>query len=236
MMEEERPVLYLIPCLLAEDTHDAVLPPGLKQVVASTRVFLAEDIRSARRFISSLKLGISIESLRFIELNKDTRPEEITPFLKNLKENAGVISEAGCPGIADPGALAVDIAHSLDIRVVPLTGPSSILLALMASGMNGQSFVFHGYLPIERDERLRKLKVLEKDAQSKQQTQIFIETPYRNNQMLESILSQLNPSLKLCIACRITAPDEYIRTLTIAGWKKGGLPDLHKKPCIFLLG
>jgi 16S rRNA (cytidine1402-2'-O)-methyltransferase len=235
-MEQPSHKLYLIPSLLAEHTHEFVLPPGLKEIIQVTKIYFVEEVKTARRFISSLKLGIVIDSLTFIDLNKDTTYEQLFPHLYKLRENAGVLSEAGCPGIADPGSLAVEIAHSLGMQVVPLVGPSSILLALMASGFSGQSFAFHGYLPIDKDERLKRLRILEKDVLSKKQTQLFIETPYRNNQMMESILKNLNPALKLCIACNITAPDEYIKTRSIAEWKKNPLPDLHKKPCMFLLG
>lgn len=236
MMESPERKLYLIPNLLADDTHSSVLPQQISEIMANTRIFFVENVKTTRRFISSLKLGIVIDSLTFIELDKYTTYEQLFPQLYQLKENAGIISEAGCPGIADPGSLAVEIAHALNIKVIPLVGPSSILLALMASGFSGQSFAFHGYLPIDKDERVKKLRLLEKDALAKKQTQLFIETPYRNNQMLESILKNLNPALKVCLACNITAPDEFIKTKSIAEWKKGTLPDLHKKPCMFLLG
>jgi len=178
----------------------------------------------------------SLDALILHSLNKHTRPEEVSNYLSSADKgkNIGVVSEAGCPGIADPGADVVKIAHSKGIKVVPLVGPSSILLALMASGFNGQSFSFHGYLPKERGERIRKLKELERTAQQKDQTQLFIETPFRNQHLLEDILTNCSPATPLCIACDITLPSEFIRTQYIAEWKKK-VPDINKRPAIFLL-
>ncbi|GAA4401830.1 SAM-dependent methyltransferase [Nibrella viscosa] len=231
------PTLYLIPTVLADGTAEQVLPPQVREVIARTDVFFAENIRTARRFISSLKVGKVIDELTFYELTKDTPEAETRQQLQDLlKQNrdAGVMSEAGCPGVADPGAVAVGIAHKLGMTVVPLVGPSSILLALMASGMSGQSFVFHGYLPIDRQDRGRTLRHLEKEARQRQQTQIFIETPYRNNQLLSDILNTCQPDSRLCIACNLTAHDALVRTLTVREWKTSP-PDLHKKPTVFLL-
>ncbi|GAA4457541.1 SAM-dependent methyltransferase [Nibrella saemangeumensis] len=231
------PTLYLIPTVLAEETAEQVLPTQVREVIGHTDVFFAEDIRTARRFISSLKLGKVIDDLTFYELSKDTPEAETRQQLQTVLEqnrNAGVMSEAGCPGVADPGAVVVGFAHRLGIKVVPLVGPSSILLALMASGMSGQSFVFHGYLPIDRQDRGRTLRHLEKEARQRQQTQIFMETPYRNNQLLSDILTNCQPDSRLCIACNLTAPDALVRTLTIREWK-AAQPDLHKKPTVFLL-
>lgn len=230
-------MLYLIPTILAEDTAGQVLSPQIREVIEHTDVFFAENIRTARRFISSLKTGKVIDELTFYELNKDTPEADTRKQLQELQKHnqqAGVMSEAGCPGVADPGAVAVSIAHKLDMTVVPLVGPSSILLALMASGLSGQSFVFHGYLPIDRQDRGRTLRHLEKEAQQRQQTQIFIETPYRNNQLLNDILTTCQPDSRLCIACNLTAPDALVRTRTVKEWK-ASLPDLHKKPTVFLL-
>jgi 16S rRNA (cytidine1402-2'-O)-methyltransferase len=227
--------LYLIPTILAEETQHNVLSPQIKEVVGELNVFFVENVRTARRFISSLKLGKVIDDLTFIELHKDT-PESVTAQeLKKLTQNAGVISEAGSPGVADPGAVAVHLAHQMGIRVVPLVGPSSILLALMSSGMSGQSFAFHGYLPIDRALRKKEIQNLEREARQRQQTQIFMETPFRNNQLMEAVLEACAPDTLLCIACNVTAPDEFIKTMSVKNWKSN-LPDLHKKPTIFIIG
>ncbi len=226
--------LFLIPTILAPDTQETVLPPQIREVVSNLNVFFVEELRTARRFISSLKLGKVIDGITFYELNKDTPHSETLAQLKNLTTDAGIISEAGCPGIADPGAVAVSFAHRLGHKVVPLVGPSSILMALMASGFNGQSFTFNGYLPIDKPLKIKVLQTLEQTAKKKNQTQIFMETPFRNNQLLEDVLQNLNPETLLCIACNVTAEDEFIKTLTVRDWQKSK-PDLHKKPTIFLL-
>lgn len=226
--------LFLIPTILAPDTQETVLPPQIKEVVSELNVFFVEELRTARRFISSLKLNKVIDEITFYELNKDTPPDQTLAQLKKLKTDAGIISEAGCPGIADPGAVAVGFAHQLGHKVVPLVGPSSILMALMASGFNGQSFTFNGYLPIDKQLKIKALQNLEQIAKKKQQTQIFMETPFRNNQLLEDVLQNLNSETLLCIACNVTAEDEFIKTLRIKDWQKSK-PDLHKKPTIFLL-
>jgi 16S rRNA (cytidine1402-2'-O)-methyltransferase len=226
--------LFLIPTILAHDTQETVLPPQIKAVVSELNVFFVEELRTARRFISSLKLNKIIDDITFYELNKDTPHDQTLAQLKKLKTDAGIISEAGCPGVADPGAVAVGFSHQLGYKVVPLVGPSSILLALMASGFNGQSFTFNGYLPIDKQLRIKSLKDLEQIAKKKQQTQIFMETPFRNNQLLEDILQNLNSETFLCIACNVTAEDEFIKTLRVKDWRKSK-PDLHKRPTIFLL-
>lgn len=226
--------LFLIPTILAPETQETVLPPQIKDVVSELNIFFVEELRTARRFISSLKLNKVIDDITFYELNKDTPPDQTLAQLKKLKTDAGIISEAGCPGIADPGAVAVGFAHQLGHKVVPLVGPSSILMALMASGFNGQSFTFNGYLPIDKQLRIKSLQSLEQIAKKKQQTQIFMETPFRNNQLLEDVLQTLNTETLLCIACNVTAEDEFIKTLQIKDWRKSK-PDLHKKPTIFLL-
>lgn len=230
--------LYLIPTPLADNTVNIVLPAQVSDSVKELEVFFAEELRTARRFISSLRVGKVIESLTFYELHKKTPEADTLAQLKTLlKEgkDAGVLSEAGCPGVADPGAVAVKLAHQLGIEVVPLVGPSSLLLALMASGMSGQSFVFHGYLPIDRPQRVKAIKSLEKEALSRHQTQLFIETPYRNNQVFEDILIHCQPTTRLCVACQLTAPDGFVKTFSIKDWKTKTL-DLHKKPTVFLLG
>ncbi|WP_234734615.1 SAM-dependent methyltransferase [Tellurirhabdus bombi] len=231
------PTLYLIPTLLAEGTAEQVLPLSIRDVISQTSTYFVENARTARRAISGLKTGQVIDELTFHELHKDTPEAETRQQLDSLTKqgrNAGVLSEAGCPGVADPGAVAVRLAHQRGWKVVPLVGPSSILLALMASGMSGQSFVFHGYLPIDRNDRVRVLRHLEKEAQQRQQTQIFMETPYRNNHLLQDILANCQAETRLCIASNVTAPDEVIRTLSIREWKSQKM-DLHKKPTVFLL-
>ncbi|MFC5409079.1 SAM-dependent methyltransferase [Larkinella bovis] len=231
------PVLYLIPTILAENTADQVLSPQIRDVISQTTVFFVENVRTARRFISSLKTGVVIDELTFYDLHKDTPETDTRQQLQALKQqnrDAGILSEAGCPGVADPGAVAVRLAHQSGWQVRPLVGPSSILLALMASGMSGQSFAFHGYLPIEKPARLHEIRQLEQEARKRQQTQIFMETPYRNNQLLADLLATCHPETRLCIACNLTAPDELVRTRTIREWKAQS-PDLHKKPSLFLI-
>ena len=226
--------LYLLPMLLAGDSHLQALTPYSVEITKQLKVFFVENVKTTRRFISSLKQDIVIDELRFIEVNKDTSFEKIFEVLSDLQEDAGIISEAGCAGVADPGGLVVEAGHQLGFTIRPLVGPNSILLALMGSGLNGQSFAFHGYLPIKEDERAAKLRALEKEAVQRKQTQIFMETPYRNNAMLQTLLKTLGPQTRLCVAADLTAETEYIFTRSIAGWKKHPLPDLHKRPAIFL--
>ncbi|AIZ63001.1 SAM-dependent methyltransferase [Hymenobacter sp. DG25B] len=230
--------LYLIPTVLAEDTATQVLPPQVAERVAVLSYFLVENARTARRFIKQVAPQHVIEELQISVIDKDSSEAQIQAALKLVLagQDAGVISEAGCPGIADPGAELARAAHQLGIKVVPLVGPSSLLLALMASGMNGQSFAFHGYLPIDRSRRSAAIKQLERVALAQKQTQLFIETPYRNMQMLEDLLTQLTGTTRLCIAANLTAPNELVRTNTVAGWRKAGLPDIHKQPAVFLVG
>ncbi|WP_324672523.1 SAM-dependent methyltransferase [Hymenobacter sp. GOD-10R] len=230
-------ILYLIPTVLADDTAAQVLPAQIAARVATLSYFLVENARTARRFIKSVAPTQVIEELRLAVIDKDSTPADISAALKQVQAglDAGVLSEAGCPGIADPGAELARAAHQLGIRVVPLVGPSSLLLALMASGMNGQSFTFHGYLPIEKPKRIAALKNLERLALTQNQTQLFIETPYRNMQMLEDLVTQLQPSTRLCIAASLTAENEFVQTNTLAAWK-GNLPDIHKQPAVFLIG
>lgn len=231
-------ILYLIPTVLAEDTAAQVLPPQVATQVAGLSYFLVENARTARRFIKSVAPQQVIEELRISVIDKDSTEAQIQAALAPVAagQNAGVISEAGCPGIADPGAELARRAHQLGIRVVPLVGPSSLLLALMASGMNGQSFAFHGYIPIERAKRVATLKKLEQQALQQHQTQLFIETPYRNLPLLEDLLQTLHPGTRLCVAASLTAENEFVRTDTVAGWKKASLPDIHKQPAVFLIG
>ena len=229
--------LYLIPNTLGDCSLERVVPVGNFDIIKNIRNFIVEDLRTARRFLKKVDKEISIDELQFYLLNKHTPPETISGYLAPLAggSDVGIISEAGCPAIADPGAEVVRIAQSKNYRVVPLVGPSSILLALMASGFNGQCFAFAGYLPVPQTERVQAIKRLEKRAQSEKQSQLFIETPYRNMKMVEDILSTCQPNTQLCIACDITLESEYIKTKSIAEWKKEKRPDLNKRPCLFLI-
>jgi 16S rRNA (cytidine1402-2'-O)-methyltransferase len=228
--------LYLIPSLLGDNEPLEVLPMLVKKVIDITTHFIVENEKSARAFIKKVNPSKSQPSLMLFVLNKYTDPMEFVRFLEPCRQGlpVGIISEAGVPCVADPGANIVKIAHSENIRVVPLTGPSSILLALMASGMNGQKFTFNGYLPVDTPGRKKAIRYLEADLR-KGTTQIFMETPYRNMKMLEDVLAAADDNTRLCIATDITLPTEYIKTKTIAQWRKG-LPDLQKRPCIFILG
>lgn len=229
--------LYLIPTTLSDCELLHVLPDGNTPIIRKLKVFIVENIRTARRFLKQVDSNIIIDELQFFELNQHTDLNHINKYLEPLLkgEDVGIISEACCPAIADPGADIVALAQAQKIKVVPLVGPSSILLSLMASGFNGQSFAFHGYLPIEKGQRVDKLKQLERRIYSEQQTQLFIETPYRNRQMVDELLKSLQPQTKLCIAVDITSDTEDIRTKTISEWKKSVIPELHKRPCIFLI-
>lgn len=227
--------MFLIPNVIADETQKSVIPQQVIESLKHIQHFLAEDVRTARRFLSSLKIYDSIEALQFEVLNKDTKEKEMANLFKPLMEgkNVGVISESGCPGVADPGALAVAYAHKKNIRVIPLVGPSSILLALMASGLNGQQFAFHGYLPIDAKEAAKKIKEIERESSLKNQTQIFIETPYRNNQVLKYLIDHLGGEIHLCVAVNLTGKDEFIKMQTVADWKKN-IPVLPKVPAVFL--
>lgn len=228
--------LFLIPVTLGDTDHRRVLPEYNREIILQIKHFIVENIRTARRFLKKTEPSIVIDDLTFYELNKHTSPEDVAGYLVPLTkgEHVGVISEAGCPAVADPGADVVAIAQRKNYPVVPLVGPSSILMSVMASGFNGQSFAFHGYLPIEPGERAKKIKALEQRVYAEHQTQLFIETPYRNNKMVEDILHNCRPQTRLCIAANITCEGEYIRTKTIKEWQ-GKVPDLAKIPCIFLL-
>ena len=230
------PALYLIPNLLGETPVEQVLPPYNREIILGIRHFIVEDVRTARRFLKLVDRSIDIDQLTFYTLNKHTNPDEVASMLKPLKEGnpMGVISEAGCPAVADPGADVVAIAQRKGLQVIPLVGPSSIILAVMGSGFNGQSFAFNGYLPIEPDDRIKTLKKLEQRAYTENQTQLFIETPYRNAKMMADILKACRPQTHLCIAAGLTTKDEYIRTRTIKEWG-GKLPQIDKIPCIFLI-
>lgn len=228
--------LYLLPVTLGDTAIEKVLPSYNREIIVNIKHFIVEDVRSARRFLKKVDADICIDELTFYSLNKHTSPEAISGYLAPLAEghSMGVISEAGCPAVADPGADVVAIAQKRNFKVVPLVGPSSIILSVMGSGFNGQSFAFHGYLPIEPADRMRRLKELEARVYSENQTQLFIETPYRNHKMLEDILKTCRPQTKLCIAANITCEGEFIQTKTVKEWK-GKLPELNKIPCIFLI-
>ena len=230
--------LYLIPTVLADNTADKVISPQVVETVKHLSYFIVENLRTARRYVKAICPELVIEELTFVQVDKDATPAQVQASLKPLLEagtDAGIISEAGCPGVADPGAEVVKFAHQKGIKVVPFAGPSAILLSLMASGFNGQRFAFHGYLPIEKGPRLQALRHLEKEMQQRDQTQIFMETPYRNNKLLEDLVQTLSGGTRLCIAANITSPrHEFIQTKTIADWKNQ-LPDIHKQPAVFLI-
>ena len=228
--------LYLIPVTLGDTEHRRVLPDYNRDVILGIRHFIVENVRTARRFLKKVEPSIVIDDLTFYELNKHTSPEQVADYLNPLAqgESVGVISEAGCPAVADPGADVVAIAPRKHYRVVPLVGPSSIILSVMASGFNGQSFAFHGYLPIEAAERTSTIKKLEGRIYAENQTQLFIETPYRNRKLAEELIRTCRPSTKLCIASNITCADECIQTRPVKEWA-GKLPDFDKKPTIFLI-
>ena len=230
------PTLYLIPTSLGECSFDKILPTQNTQIVTDLKHFVVEDVRTARRFLKKANPAIEINDLTFYVLNQHTTPEELSSFLSPMfaGHDLGVLSEAGCPAIADPGADVVAMAQKNNFTVVPLVGPSSILLSLMASGFNGQSFAFVGYLPIQPADRAKMLRKLENRAYTEDQSQIFIETPYRNMKMLEEILQVCQPNTRLCIAVDITLETEFIKTKTVKEWKTK-LPDLSKRPCIFLI-
>lgn len=228
--------LYLIPCPLGKVAPLAVLPISVKKTIEKIDHYIVEHEKDARRFIKSIVPDKKQSGLMISQINKFTQPEEIPPMLDPCQNghDIGIISDAGCPGIADPGARAVKFAHEKGITVVPLVGPSSLLLGMMASGLNGQNFAFKGYLPIDREERKRTLKRLEKQSRDLGQSQLFIETPYRNNQMMESLLETLADQTQICVACDLTLPTEFIKTFSVDRWKKTKV-DLHKRPTLFII-
>ena len=229
--------LYLIPVTLGETPIDQVLPSYNREVIVGIRHFIVEDVRSARRFLRQVDREFPIDDSTFYEMGKHSDERQYSQYLQPLREGKpmGVISEAGCPAVADPGADIVSIAQREGLRVVPLVGPNSMIMAVMSSGLGGQSFAFNGYLPVEPADRAKRLKVLETRAWTEGQTQLFIETPYRNRKMFESLIATLRPQTRLCIAAGITTKDEYIRSLRISEWKSTKLPDLGKIPAIFLI-
>ncbi len=229
--------LYLIPVTLGETPIEQVLPSYNRDIILSIHHFIVEEERTARRFLKAVSKDINIDDITFYPMGKHADEHQFRTYLKPIAEghSIGIISEAGCPAIADPGAGVVAIAQRLGICVVPLVGPSSILLALMASGFNGQNFAFNGYLPIQASERGTLIKKLEARAYTEYQTQMFIETPFRNDRIFNDLLTACRPQTLLCIAAGLTTKNEYIRTLAIGEWKKTKLPDLRKIPAIFLI-
>lgn len=230
--------IYMLPCPISEGNPYDVLPESNRAIMASIDYFIVENVRSARRFLSAAKIGRPIEELEFAECSEHTTELEILPLLKPVLEgrNCGIISEAGLPGVADPGADVVAAAQKRGVEIIPLVGPSSILMALMASGQNGQSFAFNGYLPIKPAERTKAIKNFERRAQSEGQSQIFIETPYRNDKLFGDLLATLTPTTRLTVAVDITSPTQIIRTLSAGEWRKAPKPEMHKRPTIFIIG
>ena len=228
--------LYIIPTTLGEMNPEDVMPQTIKRSIDFIDDYIVENDKTARKFIKSIAPEKKQAELRLSLLNKHTEVADYQNMIQPLLEgkNVGLMSEAGCPGVADPGAVIVKLAHEKGIQVVPLVGPSSILLAIMASGMNGQSFTFNGYLPIDAIEKKSTLKQLERISFEKNQSQLFIETPYRNNKIFEDMLATLQPNTHICVACDITLPTEFIKTLTVNDWKKNKVV-LHKRPCIFII-
>lgn len=230
--------LYFIPVPLAEDTTpQQIVPPEVIQRMHNLRHFIVENEKTARQFLAASGHPVPIRDLTFSVLTKDTPAKDLPKLLQPIQQGTdiGLMSEAGCPGIADPGAALAAVAHQKGIRVAPLIGPSSLLLGLMASGLNGQRFTFLGYLPSEKAERIKTIKGIEFDSRKQQATQLFIETPYRNQHMLEDLVAHLQPQTKLCVACNLTGQNELIVTKTVGEWMKTTLPDIHKKPALFLL-
>lgn len=233
-----QPALYLIPVTLGDTSHENVLPSYNAQVVGQIRHFVVEEIRTARRFLRRMDREFPIDDCTFYEMGKHADVSRFSEYLAPIAKGhpVGVISEAGCPAVADPGADVVSLAQKRGIRVVPLVGPSSMILSVMASGLGGQSFAFNGYLPVQDADRAKRLKQLESRAWTEGQTQLFIETPYRNRKMFDTMCASLRPDTRMCIAAGITTADEWIRTQTIHDWKRTGMPDLGKIPAIFLIG
>lgn len=229
--------LYLVPNSLGNSDTDFFLPAKFKPLITGLRYFVVENTRNARRYLKSIDQQVDIDKITFFELNKHTSPAAVPGFLQPVMEgnHMGMISEAGLPGVADPGASLVSLAHQKAIRVIPITGPSSMFLALMGSGFNGQQFRFSGYLPVQKNERIQAIKQLERITEEKNETQIFMETPYRNNALLDDLCSACKGQTMLCVAADLTMDTEFIKTAPVSWWKKKK-PDLHKRPAVFLLG
>ena len=237
--------LYLIPVTLGDTPHEQVLPPYNATVVRNIRHFVVEEIRTARRFLRRMDSQFPIDDCTFYEMGKHAgnhnAQKQQPPYQDAIKvlasgTDVGVISEAGCPAVADPGTDVVLMAQRRGLQVIPLVGPNSMIMAIMASGLSGQSFAFNGYLPVDENDRAKRLKVLESRAQNEHQTQLFIETPFRNRKMIEALCRTLRPTTRMCIAAGITTADQWIKTMTIAEWRRTQLPDLSKIPAIFLIG
>lgn len=231
-------ILYMIPCPIGDTRVYDVMPECNRDVIRRLDYFIVENVRSARRFLSKADVGRPIDELTFAELNEHTSSEDVSRLVEPLLEgrSAGMISEAGVPGVADPGAEIAALCHARGIRVVPLVGPSSILLALMASGMNGQSFAFNGYLPVKTPERGKAIRHFERRALTEGQSQIFIEAPYRNAKLFDELLSVCTAGTRITVAADILDPAEFIRTLTVGEWKAVPKPDINKRPAIFIIG
>lgn len=229
--------IYLIPTTLGESKLGTVLPPDHKNIIVSISYFIVENIRTTRRFLKLVDKDIDIDQLTFFELNKFAKAEDLHRYLEPIKNghDIGIVSEAGCPGIADPGADIARIAHEKNIKVVPLVGPSSILLSLMASGLNGQNFAFNGYLPIKEPAKSKAIKMLEGRVYAENQSQLFIEAPYRNLQLFDDLIRNCDPKTLLCIAADITLETEFILTKPVSYWRNNK-PDIQKKPAIFIIG
>ena len=237
-MEKIEPALYLIPVTLGETEYQKVLPEYNKKILRGIKNFIVENRRSAIRFLKLADSSIDIDSLEFLELNEHSDLARISNYLDPLlkkKLPLGIISEAGCPAVADPGPAVVEMAQKKNLKVVPLSGPSSMIMAVMASGLNGQSFAFNGYLPVKPNERAAKIRQLENRAWNEKQTQLFIEAPYRNLKMLESILNSCRNETLVCVAAGLTTEQEFIKTLSVAEWKKSNEPPINKVPAIFLI-
>ena len=237
-MEKIEPALYLIPVTLGETEYQKVLPEYNKKILRGIKNFIVENRRSAIRFLKLADSSIDIDSLEFLELNEHSDLARISNYLDPLlkkKLPMGIISEAGCPAVADPGAAVVEMAQKKNLKVVPLSGPSSMIMAVMASGLNGQSFAFNGYPPVKPNERAAKIRQLENRAWNEKQTQLFIEAPYRNLKMLESILNSCRNETLVCVAAGLTTEQEFIKTLSVAEWKKSNEPPINKVPAIFLI-
>lgn len=227
--------LYLIPAPLGDNPLSEILPQHVLDIACSLKCFVVEEIRTARRFLSKYGLKGHIEELEFHELNEHTQAAEVEAMASLFeKGDVGLISEAGLPAVADPGSSLVALCHRKNIEVIPLVGPSSLMLALMASGLNGQSFAFRGYIPAKTDERRKALKALEKQSKAEQQSEIIIETPYRNDSLFADMLQVLSPGTRLCVAADITLETQFIKTDSIAAWKKSGLV-IGKRPCVFII-
>ncbi len=229
--------IYLVPSYLGDTPSDKVFPAYNIAVIKQLHYFIVEDLRSARRFLKQIDKAIDIDQLTFFVLGKHTKPEDIPSFIAPAKQgnDMGIISEAGCPGVADPGADVVAIAHRNGLQVVPLVGPSSILMAMMASGMNGQNFAFVGYLPVDKAGNVKALRNLEERSMREKQTQILIETPFRNLKMFADMLFALRPTTRLCVACDISTDEEFIQTKTVKEWRSVAQPNIDKRPTIFLI-